>query len=90
MMAEKGKVLDPDFLDKYEKEIDWAEGLGIARRTAARYRALGLPYLTFGGFIWIPKQAGRLWIASRVKRRNVRCRRVATTQIEPTKEVAAA
>ena len=79
-MSEKGKVLDPDFLDKYEKEADWAKGLGIAQRTAARYRDLGLPFLIFGGYVWIPKREGRDWIANRVRRRNPpRRRRQATT-----------
>jgi hypothetical protein len=62
--------LNADFLAEYEKETDWAEAHGISQRTAARYRALGLPFLTFGGFVWIPKRAGRDWIAGRVKRRN--------------------
>jgi hypothetical protein len=62
--------LDPDFLALYEKESDWAEGHGISQRTAKRYRTLGLPFLTFGGFVWIPKRQGREWIANRVKRRN--------------------
>jgi hypothetical protein len=64
------KIVDADFLNDYEKEADWAAGHGVSQRTAARYRQLGLPYLTFGGFVWIPKQAGREWIAGRVKRRN--------------------
>jgi len=64
------KIVDYDFLADYEKESNWAEGHGISQRTAARYRALGLPFLTFGGFVWIPKREGREWIASRVKRRN--------------------
>jgi hypothetical protein len=64
------KIVDPDFLSEYETESDWAEGHGISQRTAARYRVLGLPFLTFGGFVWIPKREGRDWIASRVKRRN--------------------
>jgi hypothetical protein len=63
------KIVDPDFLADYEKEADWAAGHGISQRTAARYRALGLPFLTFGGFVWIPRREGREWIASRVKRR---------------------
>ena len=62
--------LDPDFLAEYERESDWAEGHGISQRTAKRYRELGLPFLTFGGFVYIPKREGRAWIAARVKRRN--------------------
>jgi hypothetical protein len=67
--------MDADFLAEYEKESDWAEGHGISQRTAKRYRALGLPFLTFGGFVWIPKREGRNWIAARIKRRNPRRRR---------------
>src|SRR5262250_4008317 len=64
------ETLDSDFLAMYEKESDWAEGHGISQRTAARYRELGLPFLTFGGFVWIHKRGSKEWIASRVKRRN--------------------
>ena len=69
-MAER----DPEFLATYEKEEDWAEAHGISQRTAKRYRALpnGLPFLVFGGWVWIPKESGREWIASRVQRRNPR------------------
>jgi hypothetical protein len=75
--------IDPEFLAQYTKESDWAEAHGICQRTVARYRERGLPYLFFGGYVWIPKLEGRDWIAGRVKRRNVRRRRT-TTQIEPT------
>ena len=67
--------LDAGFLAEYEKESDWAEGHGISQRTAKRYRDLGLPFLVFGGFVWIPRREGRAWIASRVKRRNARRQR---------------
>jgi len=53
------EILDSDFLAEYEKESDWAEGHGISQRTAARYRALGLPFLTFGGFVWIHRRGGK-------------------------------
>jgi hypothetical protein len=70
------EIFDPDFLAQYEKEIDWARAHGISQRTASRYRALpnGLPFLVFGGFVWIPKRGGREWIASRVQRRHPRRR----------------
>jgi hypothetical protein len=73
------ELSDSDFLAKYAKESDWAASHAISQRTAARYRALGLPFLTFGGFVWIPKQAGREWIASRIRRRNPRRQRQVTT-----------
>ncbi len=80
------KIVDPDFLTDYEKEADWAKGHGISQRTAARYRALGLPFLTFGGVVWIPKRDGREWIAGRVKRRNAPRHR----RRQPTAEISAA
>jgi hypothetical protein len=69
-MSDKG--LDPEFLGDYSKEIDWAEAHGISQRTSKRYRDQGMPFLFFGGWIWIPKRQGREWIDGRVKRRNPR------------------
>jgi len=71
------EFFDPEFLAEYEKEADWAKGRGISQRTAARYRTLGLPFLIFGGYVWIPKAEGRAWVASRITRRNPRRRRQA-------------
>jgi hypothetical protein len=78
------RALDPNFLAEYQREAEWAPGHGISQRTSSRYRALpnGLPFLIFGGCVWIPKREGREWIASRVQRRNARPRRRQTTQIE--------
>ena len=77
-------ALDPNFLAEYERAAEWAQGHGISHRTSARYRALpnGLPFLIFGGSIWIPKREGREWIASRVQRRNPRSRRRQASQAE--------
>jgi hypothetical protein len=84
------KALDPDFLAEYEKESEWAEGHGVHQRTVARYRALGLPYVLFGGFIWVHKRGGREWIASRVKRRNTRSRGRQTRSAQSEASAAAA
>jgi hypothetical protein len=51
----------------YEREHTWAKDHGISQRTAARYRARGLPWLEWGGAIWIPKEGGQKFIASLVK-----------------------
>jgi hypothetical protein len=75
------KSLDPDFLAQYERESEWAEAHGVCQRTVARYRARGLPYLFFGGYVWIPKLEGREWIAGRVKRRNPSRRRITTQEV---------
>jgi hypothetical protein len=74
--------IDPEFLAQYMRESDWANSHGITQRTVARYRDRGLPYLMFAGYIWIPKQEGRAWIASRVKRRNSRRHNKVATQEE--------
>ena len=78
------RKLDPEFLALYDTEKDWAEAHGISQRTASRYRAQpnGLPFLVFGGWVWIPKREGREWIASRVQRRNPRSRRRQASQAE--------
>jgi hypothetical protein len=78
------RALDPNFLAEYEREAERAPGHGISQRTSARYRALpdGLPFLIFGGSVWIPKREGREWIASRVQRRNARPRRRQASQAE--------
>jgi len=75
----RSKKIDPDFLSEYEREADWAESHSLSQRTVKRYRELGLPYLKFGAFVWIPKRQGREWIAARVKRRNPRRPRQANT-----------
>ncbi|HVI67724.1 MAG TPA: hypothetical protein VM910_34845 [Bradyrhizobium sp.] len=75
--AEQGWLRVLDRIKKLRTAIDGLadEVEEVSQRTAARYRALGLPFLTFGGWIWIPKREGREWIASRVKRRNPRRQR---------------
>jgi hypothetical protein len=72
--------LDAEFLAQYSRESDWAKAHGITQRTVARYRDRGLPFLFFGGWIWIPRREGDEWIASRVKRRNSNFRRRKITQ----------
>jgi hypothetical protein len=71
------RVLDPEFLAEYERETEWASVHGISQRTSKRYRELpnGLPFLIFGGCIWIPRREGAAWIANRIQRRNPRRQR---------------
>jgi len=61
----------------YEPEEVWAARHGITPRTAARYRNEpdGLPYLKWGGRVFIPTEQAAEYIRSRVKRRNPRRRR---------------
>jgi len=77
------KSTTPNFHDEYERESVWAAQHNISQRTAARYRRQGLPWLEWGGEIWIPRREGREYIAGRVKRRNPpRRRRQANTPAE--------
>jgi hypothetical protein len=78
-MSKSGKPLDPEFLDKYERESNWAPAQGITQRTSKRYRDQGMPYLYWGGIVYIPRREGREFIASRIRRANPRRRRQAIT-----------
>lgn len=62
------------FLEKCQWEPDWARDHNICARTSARHRNRpnGLPYIEWAGKIWIPIAEGEQYLASLVKRRNVR------------------
>jgi hypothetical protein len=61
-----------DFQDEYTLEEEWAAKRSISQRTVARYRQLpnGLPFLVFGGRIYIPNREGDEWIRSMIRRPN--------------------
>jgi hypothetical protein len=67
---------DKKFLDEYRLEAEWSAEHDINPRTTARYRQLpdGLPFLEFGGKIYIPKKAAEDWIRARVQWPNRRQR----------------
>ena len=69
-MSKSGRPADADFLEKYQRESDWAPAQGITQRTCKRYRDQGMPYLEWGGCVFIPKAEAAEWIAGRIKRRN--------------------
>jgi len=48
---------------------------GVNRRTARRYELQGLPRVMIGGRKFRPLNAGRAWLASRIKVRNASRRR---------------
>jgi hypothetical protein len=64
------------FLDAYVPEAAWALEHRISQRTVARYRSApdGLPFLVWGGGVYIPRHEGAEYIKARVKRRNKRRR----------------
>jgi hypothetical protein len=78
------EVTDQSFLEEYEREEIWAARFGICRKTAARYRNKpnGLPFLKWGGVVYIPKREGADFIRSRVRRRNPRDRRSTRNRAE--------
>jgi hypothetical protein len=51
----------------FDKEQRFARDKKVGQRTMARHRARGLPYLDHAGFIWIPRQKGEEFLASKVK-----------------------
>ena len=61
-------------LDGYVEEAAWAAEARVTQRTTSRYRKQpdGLPYLEFGGKIYIPLEESREWLRSRIKRPNRR------------------
>jgi hypothetical protein len=60
------------FLDEYQPAGEWAAEHGVHLRTVDRYRqqANGLPYLEFGGRIFIPRKEADEWIRARIRRPN--------------------
>jgi hypothetical protein len=82
-MYKERRPLDPDFLERYEREATWAPAQGITYRTSKRYRDKGMPFLMWGGCVYIPKAEASEWIAGRIQRRNPpRRRRQATSAAE--------
>ncbi|SDR52671.1 hypothetical protein SAMN05519103_04561 [Rhizobiales bacterium GAS113] len=65
---------DQNILAGYIREDEFAAKAGISRRTASRYRNQvdGLPFLEFGGWIYIPISAAREWLQARIKHPNQR------------------
>ncbi|MCW2110264.1 hypothetical protein M2227_003452 [Bradyrhizobium elkanii] len=61
-------------LDGYIVEQQFALNEKISPRTSARYRAMtnGLPFVEFGGRIYIPIEEARDWLRNRIKRPNRR------------------
>jgi hypothetical protein len=74
-MSKIGRPLDPEFLEKYERESTWAPAQGITYRTSKRYRDKGMPYLEWAGCIFIPRAEASAWIAGQIRRRNLPRRR---------------
>jgi hypothetical protein len=61
-------------LDGYVPEEDFAATHGVNPRTIARYRNQpdGMPYVKWGGRVYIPIQEAREWLRKRTVRRNQR------------------
>jgi hypothetical protein len=60
---------------RYVTQERWSREKRINPRTTARHRDKGLPWLLWGGEVFIPEEDGDAYVASLVKRRNVRKQR---------------
>lgn len=72
----------PSVLEGFQHEADFAKAAKISQRTVARYRNRidGLPYVEFGGKIYIPVAEARLWLSAKVKRPNPSRRKGSSAQ----------
>jgi hypothetical protein len=61
-----------NILEGYEPEHKFAAEHGASRRTIARYRNMGMPYLVWRGEIYIQVAGAREWLGSQIKRHNPR------------------
>lgn len=57
-------------LDDCVREAEFASAHGITVRTDKRYRDQGMPYLKWGGKIWIHPPTARTWLLSRMVTKN--------------------
>ncbi len=60
--------MDANILEGFIKEEDFAKANGLTRRSVARYREQGLPWMRWGREIWIDVEGGRQWLKARVQR----------------------
>lgn len=65
---------------RFWKQSRWSRDKGVHDRTTARHRAMGLPWLDWGGEIFIPEIEGDEYIAARMRRRNPSRRRKGAAQ----------
>jgi hypothetical protein len=65
---------DQSILSDYLLDDDFCKQTDISPRTSHRYRNQpnGLPYMEWGGRIYIPIEPAREWFRARVKRPNQR------------------
>jgi hypothetical protein len=71
---------------RFWKQARWSKEKGVHPRTTGRHREKGLPWLLWGGEIYIPELEGDAYIASLITRRNPirRRRRVLSAPAEIT------
>jgi hypothetical protein len=66
----------PNILDDYALEDDFCAEHGITKRTCARYRNQpdGLPFMMWGGKVWIHLSGAREFLVRRTRKPNPRVR----------------
>jgi hypothetical protein len=62
--------MSTNILDGYIREPIFAADNDICRRTCARYRGMGLPFLIWGGEVYVHVEGAREWLLGRTRRRN--------------------
>lgn len=64
---------EESILKGFTPQEAWAKREKVSPRTVATYRAEGLPFVFFGGKIYIgPDGEARTWLLGRVRRKNQR------------------
>ena len=62
--------MSTSILEDYETEADFAAANGVHQRTVSRHRQEGLPFMVWGGRVWIHVPGAKKWLEGRVRRLN--------------------
>ena len=62
--------MSTNILDEYTPEAEFAADNGVHPRTVARARQDGLPFMFWGGRVWIHVPGAKKWLEGRIRRLN--------------------
>jgi hypothetical protein len=60
----------PNILADYDRRDTFARAHGVSPRTVDRYRHQGLPWIEWGGWIWIHRPGAKKWLDARLRQSN--------------------